>query len=638
MQNQSERLDDLDMLENARQALGMCQVDHPDRPKVLDDLAFACQTRLETVGDLESLAEVVVLRRQALDLRPPGHPDRFVSLNNLANALQAQFQQLGDSDVLAEALDLHRQALNLRPPGHPDRFASLNNLANALQARFQQLGDSDSLAEALDLHRQALNLRPPGHHDRFVSLNNLANALPARFQQLGDTDSLAEALDLHRQALDLRPAGHRDRSASLNNLANALHTQFERLGDSDSLDEALDLHRQALELRPYPHPDRPSSLTNLGIALEARFAKQSLAPDLDEALEIAREGLRSCAPGHPMRVRFLFMIAKCLLQPGSRVFDFENGIHHISEGLRNRSSPASQTLRHTIHILPTVEAAMQFSAESASGVNMSQLDRHDVVLQVYVLVLELLPRAASFGLDHIGRLNALSGAETISRDAAALAVLAGRTTEAVELLEEGRGVFWLQAFRLRSADLDLVPDQDAQELRRLSKALEAGGTHDCSMSAAQRERHVEERRRLSAAAESLLEDIRTRPAMSRFLLPPAFDLLVQSLPETGFVVMLVASALGHYALVLNRAAAEVKHVTLATPPGGGFSRTFRAALPRDGGQEPASPEDIDIAHSMSRDLCEEMLAQLWTLVVKPVVGLLKLKVCLNVVRCQVATC
>jgi hypothetical protein len=339
-----------------------------------------------------------------------------------------------------------------------------------------------------------------------------------------------------------------------------------------------------------------------------------------------------------MRVRFLFMIAKCLLQPGSRVFDFEDGIHHISEGLRNRSSPASHRLGHAIHILPTVEAAMQFSAESASAVKMSQLDRHDVVLQVYVLVLELFPRAASFGLDHIGRLNALSGAETIPRDAAVRAVLAGRTTEAVELLEEARGVFWSQAFRLRSVDLDLLPDEDAQELRRLSKALEAGGTRDDSMSAVQRERHVEERRRLSAAAESLIADIRTRPGMGRFLLPPAFALLVQSLPETGFVVMLVASALGHHALMLSRAETEIKHITLAKPPGGSISRTFRAALPRDGGQEPAYPKDIDVAHSKSRDLCEEMLSQLWELVVKPVVGLLKLKVCLIVVRCHDATC
>jgi hypothetical protein len=56
------------------------------------------------------------------------------------------------------------------------------------------------------------------------------------------------------------------------------------------------------------------------------------------------------------------------------------------------------------------------------------------------------------------------------------------------------------------------------------------------MSAVHRERRAEECRRLSDAAETLIADVRSRPDMGRFLLPPAFNSLMQYLPETaGFV-------------------------------------------------------------------------------------------------------
>jgi hypothetical protein len=637
-----QQLGDSDALAEAldlhRQALNLRPPGHPNRSVTLNNLADALQTRYEQLGDSDALAEALDLHRQSLDLRPPGHPNRSVTLNNLADALQTRYEQLGDSDALAEALDLHRQALDLRPPGHPNRSNSLNNLAHALQTRYEQHGDSDALAEALGLHRQALDLRPPGHPDCSHSLNNMAQALKTRYEQLGDSDALAEALDLHRQALDLRPQGHPDRSSLLDNLAHALQTRYEQLDDPALLAQAIDLHRQALELRPYPHPDRPLSLLNLGFALGTRFAKQTLACDFDEAFEISREGLRFCNDGHRMRVTFLFVIAEYLLREGARVFDFKGGITHILEGLQDRTSPANERLRFAVRLLPMVEAVIQLSPDNRVAATDFQLDRDEMVLRVYTMVLQLLPQAASFGLDYTGRLRVLSSAETISRDAAARAVSAGRTTDAVEMLEEGRGVFWSQALRLRGTELDLLPDQDAQKLRKMFKTLESGDMHEGSMSVAQRERHVDERRRLSKVAESLIDDIRSRPGWSRFLLPPAFSALLQSLPEKGFAVMLVASSLGHHALVLSRAETQVKHVLLATPPGGSFSQTFRAGLPRDGGQELSVTDETHVdralgvsrrRHKKPRDRFNMMLEQLWMLIVKPVIDLLNLKVCLG---------
>jgi tetratricopeptide (TPR) repeat protein len=453
-----EQLGDLDSLTAAielfREALSLCPPGRHHRSRSLERLANALWTRCGQINDLDMLAETVNLHREALDLRPPGHSDRHHSLNNLALALQDRFKQLGDLDSLAEAVELHRQALGLHPQGHSDRSMFLNNLANALQTRFEQLGDLDALTEAVELHRQALTLRPLGHPFRSMSLNNLAIALQSGFQQLGDLDALAEAVELHRHALALQPAGHSYRSNSLNNLANALQTRFEQLSDLDSLTEAVELHRQALDLCPQGHSLRLSSLRNLAGALCAQsrtasdvsddsvvtFPMQHRVAALDEALGLYTEGLRLCNRGHPERIKFLFDTGLCMIRPGTHLQNFANGIHYILEALRDPPSSASLSLDHFTWALPLLEAGYQFSIQQTSMVQLSQGHYHDLLLEAYTLVIRLLPRAASFGLDHAGRLRELSGAEMISRNAATRAIAAGRDAEAIEMLEEGRGV------------------------------------------------------------------------------------------------------------------------------------------------------------------------------------------------------
>jgi hypothetical protein len=123
--------------------------------------------------------------------------------------------------------------------------------------------------------------------------------------------------------------------------------------------------------------------------------------------------------------------------------------------------------------------------------------------------------------------------------------------------------------------------------------------------------------------------------MSRFLLPPAFSSLVQSLPESGFVVLLVASDLGHRALVLNRAHGVVASLGIVPPEGGFFSEAVRVSLPRDGGPDTEDKNVIRLmgtsgrAKRMPKDPLDQTLAQLWTLIVKPVVDKLNLQVSQN---------
>jgi hypothetical protein len=276
----------------------------------------------------------------------------------------------------------------------------------------------------------------PGHSLRSLSLHNLANAMQIRFKQLDDLDSLAEAVELHRRALDMRPAGHPGRLTSLLLLADALHARFRKFSDIDN-------------------------------GVTVRFFDLPGVSDLEVELNLLREGLHSCTDRHPMRMRFLFAIGRCRLRTGTHIFDFEDGIRHTLEALQSRCLPARSCLRYGIHILRAIEAAYKHSREDTSAPELGRHQHDVVVLQIYIQVIRLLPRAASFGLDHAGRLRELTRAETISRDAATRAIRAERNTEALEILEEGRDVFWVQALRLRATDLDPLPAQDAEMLRMM---------------------------------------------------------------------------------------------------------------------------------------------------------------------------
>jgi tetratricopeptide (TPR) repeat protein len=570
----------------------------------------------ERLGDSDSLAEAIDLYRQALVLRPLRHLNRSITLSNLASALITQFEQLRDLESLAEAIDLYRQALDLHPLEHPKRFTLLENLATALTRRSERLGDLIALTEAIALHRQALASLPVGHPRRSTMLSNLAHALNIRYDQIGGLHFLSEAIDLHHQALALHPSGHPNRSSSLNNLAGALRSR-------------------SLDLRPLGHPDRSASLKNLAGALTTRFEQLGDTDSLTEAINLHRHALELRTLGHPDRSSSLCRIAKCMLQNVSHTFDFMNGVQHVLEALRDETAPARYLLRRVAPVLRVIETGYQ----SMTGGSRPDID--DMVLQAHILTIRLLPRAASFGHNHTTRLRELLGADILSRNAATRAIHMRREEEAVEMLEEGRGVFWAQALHLRGTELDLLPSEDAEELQRLFHFLEEGSVRDDMSTVAQKERDVEKRRLHREAAEAIIADIRTRPGMKRFLMPPAFTTLLQSLAE-GFFVLLNVSELGHHALIMNGCTRYISSVTLKLPARiSGFkrkvvqqdlSRVHVAAEPElseDDLPGTAEQEESSRASNQRERVIrtfEEDLADFWVFIVKPIVNMLQLKV------------
>ncbi|KAG2141845.1 TPR-like protein [Suillus clintonianus] len=526
---------DLDeAIELHRAALFICPPGHSLRSNSLDSLASSLSDRFQQRGVPSDLDEAIELHRAALLLRPPGHFRRPTSLNNLAVGLYDRFQQRGVPSDLDEAIELHRAALLLRPPGHSDRAMSLNNIGISLYDRFKQWGVPSDLDEAIELHRAALLLRPPGHSDRAMSLNNIGISLYDRFQQQGFPSDLDEAIELHRAALLLRPPGHSLRSASLKNLGNSLFVKFEQRGVPSDLDEAIELHRAALLLRPPGHFNRSSSLIHLATCLADRFQQWGVPSDLDEAIELQRAALLICPPGHFLRSTSLDDLAislRCRFKQRGIQADLNEAfglyvqLSYLSHAISRRDLTAAKSWA------TSAEETNHPSALLAYQTALKFLDQHVTLLSSSPRHFDVVKMATA----------------SLAMDAFSCSVRHGALTTAVEMVEQGRAVFWTQLARLRSPldELSLSGDTGAaleKEFRQLSFGLRSAFDQSNN-------EQPPRIRQLTMQWNDVVSRIRMQPDFSRFLLPPLFSDLRKA-AEEGPVIIVNASRHGCDALIV----------------------------------------------------------------------------------------
>ncbi|KAN0094931.1 CHAT domain containing protein [Tylopilus felleus] len=577
------------------EALGLLPEGHPDRPQYLNNLAVVLSTRYNQLGAMQDLDKAIVLNRVALGLLSEGHHDRSSSLSNLAVALSARYNQLGAMQDLDEAIVLDREALGRRPKGHSDRSTSLNNLAVHLSTRYNQLGVMQDLDEAIVLDREALGLLSEGHPDRSQTLNNLATHLSTRYKQLGAMQDLQEAIILNREALGLRPEGHPDRSSSLNNLANGLSTRYKQLGAMQDLHEAIILNREALGLRPEGHPDRSSSLKNLAAHLSTRYKQLGAMQDLDEAIVLDREALGLRPKGHPDRSSSLNGLALDLrtrfrrsrnLKDKEELFDLYAQLALVPQLVFSSDIPVARTW---------IDVAEQFQ-------HPTLLLAYETALRFLVQHLATLP---SLPQHHVVLKKLTS---SLAVDAFSACLRNHTPARAVELLEQGRSVFWAQLSRLHTP-LNAVVESGPEGKTLAKKFTQLALDIRNILNTPGPDQH-EQLWQLNLKLQEVVTYIRALPGLSRFLLPTLFSDL-QCAARGGPVIIVNASEYSCDALIVFLERDPV-HIPLQITQDSvrGLSTELRTLTKR------AKRED------MSRELAC-FLRKVWDQIVAPVVDFLK---------------
>jgi tetratricopeptide (TPR) repeat protein len=378
-----------------------------------------------------------------------------------------------------------------------------------------------------------------------MSLENLAGTFLRRFDLFGQAEDLGKAISFSRETLELQPAPHPGRFISLNNLGSALEKRYRHSGQQVDLNEAILCHQDALELLPPAHPFRSASLNNCAVSLATRYNQTGQHKDLDAALSAHYQSLDALVSGNSDICGFSANLGRTFLYSYFRT--------HESEYLNK--AIAAFRVAVTCEVAPT---SVRFGAAKEWARHADS--KHESALEAYQAAVQLLPRLAMLYLDLESRQQALiSGSDGLARDAAACAIRLGQYDKAIELLEEGRAVFWSQALQLRTPMTNLhdaAPELGAK-LRRISIALERGSLRDALKSrsdASQKVMSMEQEssrlRRLNDDWLATLEEVRCLDTFGDFLRPNRIFSL-QHAAANGPIVVLNASKTRCDALILK---------------------------------------------------------------------------------------
>jgi hypothetical protein len=615
-------------MDSSRMAVSLMPLNSPYRSGAFGTLGLVLHALFRRTGDLRALQESISAHREAVRLRPLG---REPALTSLSVALQDLYYAEGDAGALAEAISLLREALPLKPQASRD--VAQHNLAMALHARYDEDPDSATLDEIIELNRDALQGRPVGSLMRSYTLSNLAAALIYRYKVGGPSSMLLEATDLYQEVLKERPVGHPDRPSVLTSIAD-MRSQLLEAG-SEGRVIMTSLYREALNLLPEDHPNRSTVLRKLGLVLYRDYPEHGGPSELNEAVGYLQSAVALQRPGHMQDCSCLLELANALLVrfQNAETYQSDNdwfdALDLVSRAAADDTASAISRIQQAMWPLSRLEDSCDKISPSlliASG---------ERLLNTVTMFVRLLPRAASFNLDRRRRLRALAGASDLGRIAALRALALKRAEVAVELMEEGRGVFWMQALHLRSSALSALPIDDRKELTTIFNALEreddvreaSDWNRDERIMAA--ERKMEMRRQMSDKAEALIRDIRSRPGFDRFLMIQPFKELSRAALRGPVVILLADAQRGGYALMIPSPDEGVRTLQLSSLKPEDLQR-LRSRVP--GGRSLDNLESTDGTPRLRfkkhdpADQYQQALGRLWTLIVQPVIDALGLLV------------
>lgn len=605
------------------------------RSSALGNLASALWIQTCWHGKGEDIKESIELSREVLKLRPPNHPLRNGALNNLALALEYSSEISGERDHTVEAVRIYREILGTQPEEIMSRIGTLNNLAHALVAQVEWYGGMDVLSEAIEVYQKAIELCPKDHMFRDIPRKGLGAALFSKYKSYnGSVDELAKVIELNREALAIEPPGHPRRTTTLIYLGRGLYNLGERNRDLSLLDEGVTHLREALTAENITQPGQGMAFLMLAAALYARF---DLAPDphiIAEALECHYRVLELHPAGHPFRADSHHSIARILLRTAP-LNSWRVALDHVAAANKDALFTPRQRLKLTTETVPSIEDAIQhYPREEEEWVLEA--------LEVYTHAIELIPRVAHLGLDVSARLHELTGTEELCRTASMRALLLDRVPIAIEVLEEGRTVFWAQSLHLSVNVLDNLPEPVQGSFKGLWGKLEQGSIviANAKEKGARLDRVMEEQRKLNAQIQDMLDEIRSRPGFERYMKIESFERLTGCASHSK-VIVLIATQVACFAVTLLDAVGSYKTTRLHRVTLQGL-RSLCVSVQNSGLRVVKSEGRDELWHE--RKLIktqptavpnvDEVLRTIWQMIVEPIFNDLNLEVrmCMSFMR------
>ncbi|KAF5309731.1 hypothetical protein D9611_014450 [Ephemerocybe angulata] len=533
-------------------------------------------------------------QQEAVRITPEGSEDLPKRLSNLGGSFVDRFERSGELSDIAEAISALQRAVQLTPEHTPYLPALLTNLGGTYLRRFGRTSELSDITEAITVQRKAVKLT---YRKDASMLNNLGISLDSRYGMTGDLSDVTEAVSALRLAVKLTPPAHADLPSRLTNLGSALQLRFEQTVDSSDIEEAISVQRRAVQLTPYNHATLPGWINNLGNSLQARFKQARNLSDIDEAIAIQSQAVNIMPHGHSTLPNLLGNLGQSFLlrfsTRGERE-DLNQCISRHKDAATYRvGSPRSKLNSATIWAQLLVKHYPQ---------SPDILPAFDTALSLVALIAGLEQTVR-------GRYEQLKGASGIAVEAAAAALSLERPDKALEWLEQGRCLVWIQLSNLRTPldDLRLQNQELADRIAEVSKQLETAGssraTGHLGMSMLEKISVEDEARsHLSLAKlwDDLLQEARAIPGFETFLRPVPCSTLLQHLPEEGPIVVINVDKHRCDAIALLNGMDEPLHIPLpnfSLKKANDYRSRLKAQLRSQGLRDRAYDHDREVVDS-----------------------------------------
>jgi tetratricopeptide (TPR) repeat protein len=592
----------------------------------LSRMAYGLRIRHEVARtNEEDLEESVRLHREALQTCFPGFANYWAYRYDLATILVLQFRSDGDVGHLEEASQLYHKASESMSKEHSGRPLILSGFAQCLGLRFMETRDISELNQAINLDEEAVAAWHPSALNRVDTTLQMTTHLCLRFEILHGNEDLEKAITVAEELLRSLPDGNINRLEAINILARArlLHSIDKNdLGDIDLTIEQLlstkvDLLRSKLG---------PESLRTLAACHLVKFRQSSAVNHALLARDAIHEVLEIVTENHYERFQCLIDAAEIYMERGTPYYNIDFTLKYLSDALGNTHRDVRSKIQGTKRVVDRLEIEYHNLFTTTSSTSLKLLD----VIGNAVL---LLPRIAFFGVRPYPRLQSLQAGQSIAMTGASHALNLSFPEKALEIMEQGRAIFWTHSLRLRSP-FDEIPDVLRDKLVGLARRLEKVTSASESFTDQQHvEREIAQRRKESEEFNLLVGEVRRLSGLDRFMLPDEYSTLVK-VAEKGPVVVLVSSSLACHAVVLEPSgkttSIPLEAITdnLIVKSASVWRSTViesRSAM-RDGRKLIKSKKHPNSAYLQA----EQILRLLWVNVVWPVIETLGVKVCFSI--------
>ncbi|KAI0825510.1 CHAT domain-containing protein [Irpex lacteus] len=443
-----------------------------DKPKILDDLGSFLSAQFQHTRHLDHLTHAIALQSQAVVLTPKDDPDRHRRLHDLSRLLQIRFQLEGDVQDQEQSITLQDWAIRLAPSSHSNKGAHFTTLGAQLLERFERFNNRDDLERAIALLECALELTPNDSPARPTLLHNLSHSLQHWSETNGDVLDLVKALSYQADAFNLTPDDDPDKLLQLHNFGTLLVEGFQASTkpNVEALDAAIFLQCQSLDALPDNHLNRHSWLNSLADSLFIRYNETGDATSLAEAIECGKHAVELSPMEHVLLGSHLKLLGRlyetrmtsCYAQPE----DLMHALESYSHAMQHTYSPLDVQRR----------AACCYT--SLLSANISELDNalEIPLLQAYNLQLNLISQCIWLGNDIQDwyTVHKCPNCNLVVAKAAASAIAAGNFIQAVEWIENGRMLVWSHILQLRTPlkNLCQLHPQLGANLGQVSQALQ----------------------------------------------------------------------------------------------------------------------------------------------------------------------